>query len=807
VTLRLNQLRIGGRILAGFVLTIALIVLVAGFGIFELSSIGGHIGRLTAVSESLDRTLQVGRDAEVMRVGSLRYKAAHDPAAIAQFNDAHKRIVDRLTDGAKATQSDERRRMYATGAQAAELAQQRFDEMAKVVDDFLQGQKALFTTGDELNAAAHRAIEAAENSKQQDAIMAARDLDIALNVMRVTNWRFQATGDQAGIALFKSNVQKANAAIDQFEKVADESTRAHLGALRASIKSYDENFTGISAAMLKADDLFRKQVLPAINDLYNMTVAAEASLRSDMEQTKEKADTGATLGIVLSLLLSVAAIVTGMALAYFIGRGISRPLTALTEGMHELAAGKFDIVLPGLGRPDEIGEIAGAIETFKVKAAEKANQEADEILRRQKAEAEAQAAAAAERAKVAEEHAKAEAEAQAAIAAERAKAAEQHAKAAEEQGRAMRGLAEGLDRLAQGDLTFRLSEGFTDAYKQIKDDFNLAIGRLQETVTSITRSTRDVSGAAAEISSSTSDLSQRTEEQAASLEETSAAMEEMSATVKKNAENAQAANQSAAGTRDVAGHGGQVVAKAVDAMARIEESSRKISDIIGVIDEIARQTNLLALNAAVEAARAGEAGRGFAVVASEVRSLAQRSSQAAKDIKGLITNSNSQVKDGVDLVNKAGTALNEIVESAKKVADIIADIATASAEQAAGIEQVNRALTQMDEVTQQNSALVEENAATAKTLEQQARAMSTEISFFHLGDATTDVMPSGRVAPPPAAMAAKVVENKPVAAKPAAAARNAGNGSGKVAAARGGPVGRMQAVLATAVNDPDWREF
>ena len=170
-------------------------------------------------------------------------------------------------------------------------------------------------------------------------------------------------------------------------------------------------------------------------------------------------------------------------------------------------------------------------------------------------------------------------------------------------------------------------------------------------------------------------------------------------------------------------------------MARIEESSRKISDIIGVIDEIARQTNLLALNAAVEAARAGEAGRGFAVVASEVRSLAQRSSQAAKDIKDLITNSTGQVKEGVDLVNRAGTALNEIVESIKKVADIVSDIANASAEQATGIEQVNKALTQMDEVTQQNSALVEENAATAKTLEHQAKAMDERVAFFQLDDA------------------------------------------------------------------------
>ena len=209
-------------------------------------------------------------------------------------------------------------------------------------------------------------------------------------------------------------------------------------------------------------------------------------------------------------------------------------------------------------------------------------------------------------------------------------------------------------------------------------------------------------------------------------------MEEISATVKQNAENAQAANQSASGAREVADRGGEIVAKAVEAMGHIEGSSRKISDIITVIDEIARQTNLLALNAAVEAARAGDAGRGFAVVATEVRSLAQRSSQAAKDIKDLITNSNSQVQQGVDLVNKAGAALAEIVGSIKSVADIVSDIAAASAEQATGIEQVNKALAQMDEVTQQNSALVEENAATAKALETQAQAMGERVAFFHV---------------------------------------------------------------------------
>jgi methyl-accepting chemotaxis protein len=414
--------------------------------------------------------------------------------------------------------------------------------------------------------------------------------------------------------------------------------------------------------------------------------------------------------LVVQLSLWVLATLAAAAMMLMVSRLVSGPLRQIRDAMLKLAGGDFAVVLPGLDRTDEIGAVANAVERFKVLAFEKARSEAEALVRRQQAESE-----------------KAQLEAQA-----QAKAAAERSHAAEEQARAFRSLGVGLSKLSDGDFTFRLNDEIPLAYAQIKDDFNTAIGRLHEIIQAVADSNREVAGAAGEISSSTDDLSRRIEQQAASLEETSAAMEEISATVKTNAENAQQADQLTNGTRAVADRGGKVVAEAVQAMSRIEESSRQISDIIGVIDEIARQTNLLALNAAVEAARAGDAGRGFAVVASEVRGLAQRSSEAAKNIKSLIANSSERVQEGVGLVNRAGTALTEIVESIKKVADIVADIASASAEQSTGLEQVNRALSEMDEVVQQNSTLVGENTGTAKTLAQQSQAMSDRIAFFRL---------------------------------------------------------------------------
>lgn len=313
--------------------------------------------------------------------------------------------------------------------------------------------------------------------------------------------------------------------------------------------------------------------------------------------------------------------------------------------------------------------------------------------------------------------------------------------------RALKEVTRVMLSLSDGDLSERVEGEFSGEFATLQSSINDYCQTMSDMVVRIKQSAETVNSASGEISEGNLNLSQRTEEQASSLEETSSSMEQMTSTVQQNAENAQQANQLAVSARDQAEHGGEVVGSAVRAMDEINGASKKIADIIGVIDEIAFQTNLLALNASVEAARAGEQGRGFAVVASEVRNLAGRSATAAKEIKELIQDSVAKIADGSSLVNQSGETLDEIVASVKKVTDIVAEISAASREQATGIEQVNRAIMQMDETTQQNAALVEEASAASESMREQAQQMSQLMQFFSVAGDSLAQAPAARSAP------------------------------------------------------------
>jgi aerotaxis receptor len=301
-----------------------------------------------------------------------------------------------------------------------------------------------------------------------------------------------------------------------------------------------------------------------------------------------------------------------------------------------------------------------------------------------------------------------------------------------------------LDRMSAGDLTGEIESKGIVELAQLMEALHKLQSNTKKVIGEIRESADRVNTEASQIASGNADLSARTESQASSLEETASSMEELTSTVKQNAENARQANQLVVSAADVAVKGGKVVGQVVDTMASIKASSRKIADIISVIDGIAFQTNILALNAAVEAARAGEQGRGFAVVAAEVRNLAQRSAGAAKEIKSLIEDSVDKVDVGGKLVDEAGKTMDEIVNSVKRVTDIMSEIAAASQEQSAGIEQVNQAVGQMDEATQQNAALVEQAAAAAESLQDQAGKLAQAVSVFKLGSGSQLVRPAQR---------------------------------------------------------------
>ncbi|WP_341899147.1 methyl-accepting chemotaxis protein [Ferrovibrio terrae] len=445
--------------------------------------------------------------------------------------------------------------------------------------------------------------------------------------------------------------------------------------------------------------------------------------------------------------LCVAIIAVSLGLGFFISVfTLARPIHRLGQAMRQLAEDRTEIAIPGLDYRDEIGAMARNVEVFRVNAIEKRRLTAEQQQR------EAEIREAEQRQRAREQQAASEI---AALVSAVSRGDVSGRLVIEGKDGVFRTIAEGinslsqavetvlqeaggvLNALARGDLTRRLHGDHAGIFGQIKADTNSMAETLTGIITRLAEIAQQLQAASAEIAGGSQDLAQRTESQAASLEETAASMHQITAVVGKTADSAQAASRHAVQSSGIAEKGGAIVNDTIAAMQRIEQSAEKIGDIVGLIDEIAFQTNLLALNASVEAARAGEAGKGFAVVAQEVRALAQRSATASRDIKALIQQSNAQVKDGASRANQAGGVFEEVLGGIREVARIVGEIAGASREQASGLDQVNDAIGQMDSLTQRNSALVEETAAAARSLADQAAELAKVVGFFRAAAAGT----------------------------------------------------------------------
>jgi len=407
------------------------------------------------------------------------------------------------------------------------------------------------------------------------------------------------------------------------------------------------------------------------------------------------------IGLLIGGIVIIAAVLGS--LLFSTQRLVAKPLSQLVDAVAVLKEGRYDAPIQGGHGADEVAQISRALEDFRHELAHGVQARVEQEDLRRSGETERQRNQAAQ------------------------------ARAAEEQAAVVTALQDALAQLSAGNLRVRVEAAFSAEYAQLKTDFNGAAEKLETAIGEVVTKTSGITNAASEISSATDNLSQRTEQQAASLEETAAALDEITATVRRTASGAVQARGAVSTAKATAEESEAVMRSAIEAMGAIEESAAQIGKIIGVIDEIAFQTNLLALNAGVEAARAGEAGKGFAVVASEVRALAQRSADAAKEIKGLISTSSQQVEHGVELVARTGEALSRIAGQVSDINAVVTDIAGSAQEQATGLAQVNTAVNQMDQMTQQNAAMVEETTAASRSMADDANDLKRLVGQFQAG--------------------------------------------------------------------------
>ncbi len=552
-------------------------------------------------------------------------------------------------------------------------------------------------------------------------VLRATDSIIASAVDMETGMRgFVITGKQDFLQPYRQGEQTIYQKIKDVKAlVSDNPTQvSRLDKIETAISDWQKNFSepqikarGTIADTVSIGDLNKqldasqgKTYFDGLRGLIKDLQADENALLVKRAAANEAAISSSITMIWGSL---AGAVLIAVAAGLMIGSGISRPLVAMTTAMKRLASGETQLEVPGVGRKDEIGQMAETVQVFKENAIAKIQMEREADANRSMSEKERQEREA------------------------------QKAQEASDIQFAVDELAQGLGQLSDGNVAHRINKPFVAHLDRLRNDFNTSVGKLNEALVSVGKNARGIDAGANEIRAAADDLSKRTEQQAASVEETAAALEQISTTVRDSAKRAEEVGSLVTKTRLSAENSGLVVRDAVIAMQQIEKSSSEISNIIGVIDEIAFQTNLLALNAGVEAARAGEAGKGFAVVAQEVRELAQRSAKAAKEIKTLIVTSGEQVRSGVQLVGNTGKALEEIVSEVQHINQHVNAIVESAREQSVGIQEINSAVNTMDQGTQQNAAMVEQSTAASHSLAKEAAALNYLITQFNLGDGSS----------------------------------------------------------------------
>ena len=739
---RFSDLRIAVRIAFGFACVLLILAASSVFGIRSVREIGRAMTDFIDVAARQDALQNVERDLLRVRVFVREYSAGGHAAAEKNARAA----IPALKKDLEAARS--------ALVEPADLA--ALKDFEKLSSDYL----AIFDSLVQLHAKQDKLLDETVNPtgrKLQEGL----DKLIALNAKAEDTASLALLG-RAGSALMSVRVlynqaltsadaavkDRADAALARFQNIVNE-LETHIEVPEQAsiilpwqdqIGIYGAGWTEALAINTKIETIANKDMLIVASKATETIAKAVERMAATSRRLGEQSEATVSSSEWTMWSLAGAGLLASALLGWIVGRSVGNPVKQITQVMTTLARGDTNVTIPAQANRDEIGDMARAVVVFRDAAIEKVRLEAvarDEAVRAE-AERTAREAEKAEQARLMQE--------------------------------AVARLGEALRRLADGDLTNRIDTHFSGDLDKLREDFNLSVEKLRSTVQSVQVSTDAIRSGSLDMASAADDMARRTEHQAASLEETAAALDQITSTVNKTAEGASHAQTVVLSAKEEADASGVVVNRTIDAMHGIAESAKKITQIIGVIDEIAFQTNLLALNAGVEAARAGEAGRGFAVVASEVRALAQRSAEAAKEIKGLINDSTRQVDVGVDLVGEAAAALKRIVTQVDDISSVVVEIASGTREQAQSLQEVSSAISQMDQATQQNAAMVEESTAAAHSLGKEVGNLADLVAQFRIGEkAVARVQaPAAKASTAPRFMPKPAPKARPMAAaKPA----------------------------------------